>query len=80
MSRSGLLLAQQEPEGQPDEEGARDHDPLGCGKERPDEELKGGLLEVLEDEDKAEDHGNADKDELGIFPETLQSHEQPRHE
>ena len=69
-----LFLAQQKPEGQPEKEGAGDHDPLGCGEERPDEELEGGLLKVLEDEDEAAYHGYADKDELGIFPETLQTH------
>ena len=69
-----LLFAQQEPEGQPDEEGARDHDPFWCGEECPDEELEGGLLEVLEDEDETEYHGYADKDELGIFSEILQTH------
>ena len=69
-----LLLAQQKPEGQPDEEGARDNDPLGCGEERPDEELEGGLLEVLEDENEAEYHGYADADKLGIVSQGLQSH------
>ena len=69
-----LLLAQQKPEGQPEKEGARDHDPLGCGEERPDEELEGGLLKVLEDEDEAAYHGYADSDELGIVSQGLQSH------
>lgn len=71
---SALLLAQEEAEGEAQDEGARHHDPLGCAEERPDEELEGGLLEVLEDEDEAEHHGNADDDELRIVSQGLQSH------
>jgi hypothetical protein len=70
-----FLFGKEEPECKPQQKRGGDDDPLGCSEQCPDEELEGGLLEVLHDEDKPHHHGNDDENDLSVFRDSSQAHD-----